>query len=757
MSGLGLENVDFPDAILRHITTTLSNQDELTEDGIYALKMTLNAYAPERILFDDLEIPQTLQGGPDKYLAVLRTILNSGAAFTQEDVEHIINTYMLPAVIEDLALRRASELTQVFLNQEDTSEQALDELLKKVVEERFPKKEDELLKELETLFANSKHKRAPRLSYEILRAFQHQKQRTVTKEELKEIVEHFSLNSFKKIAGEHSVNLMNLSRYMDLSTMKSSHLDIFRVKDLDVKALSKAGFFDWYNTHKNVTPSELFELLSANADEFDKQFSAKDILRRSKMKRSYEEVKRIENNWHIKFSDNDIAVQGREIVVTDGRWTAEICDKDDPRQTTSGIDTSCCQRYGGAGGTCVRDILTNPLSCNLIITDNETGRIEAQSYIWSDPSKDAIVLDNIEFRPEHDKSTKKFLPLLAAWCEQMPQKNIHVGTGYNESFRGVGIKLSPKDACHRIVLNDMEHVYSDYHTTGAHAARILKKEGTLTISPSRNAIVRQKERLSSALETVCPATEFFRLTIPGIHSATDYEQFKRNAADPNNEEWIREKIGVAIQTNNTSYIDLFAMVPEDQQNFLFEIDSSVVPKIKNPTTSVLSKYLALNPAEIQKYPDLDSSIMKHLYAQNGLLIRKAPTRNLECQRAAVTNEPLAVLYLKESPIFNELLETAIKKLPSIVKFFPDAEDSFWNKAIWRDPFVIRHKKNPTTWQKETAIKKNPAVVYSIRNANKKDFALADQLLTQKKTEDTLKRQISRQEEEQFNPFFQLAH
>ena len=72
--------------------------------------------------------------------------------------------------------------------------------------------------------------------------------------------------------------------------------------------------------------------------------------------------------------------------------------------------------------------------------------------------------------------------------------------------------------------------------------------------------------------------------------------------------------------------------------------------------------------------------------------------------------------------------------------------------------MIRYLKNPSSWQKETAIKKNPAVVYSIKNATKQDFALADRILSQKKTEEKLKQQSpSKEDNEQFNPFARMNH
>lgn len=612
----------------------------------------------------------------------------------------------------------------------------------------YPVEKEPLELALEDAF-KQKFGRAPKITHDILRAWQaeHASGLDVPAEDvIREITESFRLKNVQAIAKFHSMTLLNMSRDLDFTSIKPAHLQIFATKSMDTAYLKEHGFYPWYEAHRSVNSSELYDLLSCNIEEYSVDKTAKELTKHSRLKRSYEELERIKQAWNVDFDDNDVAIKGRDIVVTDGKFTIEICDRDDPRQATSGYDTNCCQHYGGAGATCVQDILTNPLSCNLIITDNRTGEIAAQSYVWSDISKDALVLDNMEFKPCHDATARKFFPLIAKWCEQMPQKNIHIGTGYNQSFKGVGVPVTTHTACHRTVLGPVSQCYSDYHITGANAARVLKLDGAITF-PAADATVSHKELKDSALEAVCGPEDFPLLGIPSIHSAEDICAFKERAALCEDQEWVRNQADMLIATRHMEVLSYFRELPEDLQERAFAADASSVLFLKHPSDNILRKYLTLNPGAVSKFPDLNPDIIRHLYAQNGLLIRKAPTDDLSCQRAAVNNEPLAVKYLKDSPIFGELLLMAVQKDASVIKFFPDAPDTYWNKAIYRGPFIIRYHKHPTRWQRETAIKKNPAVVYSIKNAKPEDFAMAENIMKsyrrrQQPTEEELERENS---------------
>jgi len=340
-------------------------------------------------------------------------------------------------------------------------------------------------------------------------------------------------------------------------------------------------------------------------------------------------------------------------------------------------------------------------------------------------------LDNIEFEPSHDATARKFFPTIAKWCEQMPHKNIQFGTGYTpDTVKGIGMPVNAYTGCHRTVLGPVEQCYSDYHLSGHTAARVLKQDGVVLVKISEMAKVSRKELKPSVLEDTCGLEDIELFSLSTIRSPQDIIDFKNKAANPTNAEeaWVRQQLSVILQKKKYNLIRLFANIPEDLQERIFTLDASSVLLIQNPADSVLQKFLTLNPGAITKFPNLNPAIVKHLYAQNGLLVRKAPTNDPECQRNAVTSEPLAVIYLKDSPIFDELLTLAIQKEPSVIKFFPDADDKFWNKAIYRDPFLIKYKKFPTKWQKETAIKKLPSVVYSIKNATQADYELAKSFL-----------------------------
>lgn len=760
MGDLGLTESELPIQFFRYTSALLSEIGELKKDSRSVSKLInviSNHWKPASVSKATLSRALASRNMSLAKNVVKEHLRHSGCLMPAEHMKAILmgTASALPAELQTVIDTFLEQAASRFLEQGRNNEDDLDLFIKEELNRCFPIVKEPIEATLEEMF-KEKFRRAPRVLHEILRAYQIQHPEPLTEEHLKDIVDHFNLKGFQVIANSHSHVLMNMSRYVDFSSMKAAHLQIFATKKIDVANLKEKGFFEWYNAHKNVNASELYDMLSCNILRFDLDKSAKDLIKSSRYAKAYEEIARIEQAWNIHFEDNDVAIKGRDIVVKNNHFTVEICDRDDPRQAYSGYDTNCCQHFGGAGQTCVKDILTNPLSANLIITDNQTGQIVAQSYLWSDISKDALILDNMEFERSHDATARKFFPLVAKWCEQMPHKNIHIGTGYNQSFKGIGIPVTTYNFCHRTVLGQVtDRCYSDYHATGSSVARVLKQDGVVTFPVDERASVSHKALKSSVLENSCSPEDYALFTLPDICSAQDLTDFKQKAIACDDEEWVRRKVMNLMSDKRLDLLALFTTIPDDLQERIFALDSTAVPYIKNPTESVLRKYLTLNPGAISQYPNLDTSIVKHLYAQNGLLIRKAPTDDPECQKAAVKNEPLAITYLKDSPIFGELLLMAIQKDPGIIKFFPNADDSYWNKAIYRDPFTIRYKKNPTKWQKETAIKKNPAVVYSIRDAKPADFALSKEILR------GYRRPVTTQSEEQsadaqFNPFRQMS-
>lgn len=761
LGDLGLTAAELPSQFFRYTTAVLSELGEL-KHGSKTVSRLINvvnnhwsvAHQPNNSVLSRAFATHDVRTVKS---VVKENLINAGCLMPAEHLKAVLSgtASALPAELQTVIDAYLEQAATRFLEQGRNSEDDLNAFIKDEINRCYPLTKEPAEITLEGLF-KEKFRRAPRVLHEILRAYQIQHPEPLTEAHLNDIVDHFNLKGFQVIANSHSHTLMNLSRYVDFSSIKTAHLQIFASKKMDVAELEKRGFFEWYNAHKNVNASELYDMLSCNIIKFDIDKSAKDLIRFSRYSKAYEEVKRIEEAWDIKFEDNDIAIKGRDIIVKNSHYTIEICDRDDPRQTYSGYDTNCCQHLGGAGQSCVKDILTNPLSGNLIITDNQTGQIVAQSYLWSDISRDALILDNMEFERSHDATARKFFPLVAKWCEQMPHKNIHIGTGYNQSFRGIGIPVTNYNFCHRTVLGQVtDRWYSDYHGSGANAARVLKQDGVVTFPVDERATVSNKPLKSSVLESTCSPEDYGLFSLSNIRSVQDLANFKAKAVTCDDENWVRNQIQSLMSAKRFDLLSLFTIIPEDLQERIFTLDSTSVPFIKNPSESVLRKYLTLNPGAISQYPNLDPNIVKHLYAQNGLLIRKAPTNDRECQKAAVRNEPLAIIYLKESPIFGELLLMAIQKDPAIIKFFPNADDSYWNKAIYRDPFTIRYKKNPTKWQKETAIKSNPAVVYSIKDAKPADFALAKEILR------SYRRPTNTQAEEQsadaqFNPFRRMS-
>ena len=111
------------------------------------------------------------------------------------------------------------------------------------------------------------------------------------------------------------------------------------------------------------------------------------------------EIKQIENEYEG-FHFNECKCNLPKVEVELGKYKAYILDEQDPRQTTIGYDTDCCQHLGGAGETAMMYGLINPDAGFFVIEDKETGKILAQAECWTTRDTIAITGKEIEFSDE---------------------------------------------------------------------------------------------------------------------------------------------------------------------------------------------------------------------------------------------------------------------------------------------------------------------------------------------------------------------
>ena len=141
------------------------------------------------------------------------------------------------------------------------------------------------------------------------------------------------------------------------------------------------------------------------------------------------EISQIENEYEG-FHFNECKCNLPKVEVELGKYKAYILDEQDPRQTTIGYDTDCCQHLDGAGETAMMYGLANPDAGFFVIEDKETGKILAQAETWKTEDTQSLVFDNIEFAD--DRQISQFAPILAKWCEEIPYNKVLMGNGYNK-------------------------------------------------------------------------------------------------------------------------------------------------------------------------------------------------------------------------------------------------------------------------------------------------------------------------------------
>ncbi len=568
---------------------------------------------------------------------------------------------------------------------------------------------------------------------------------------VKRITESFNLDSVSAIvrnsATQFNKNLIALSFYLNFSQVPAQHIQVFAsVIDVDNKLLEtlvQHNFFGWYNKHKNIGANQLLSVLnsvtSANCPVLTDDMTYQEVNNAAFAKMISKEEETI-NSLGFDFSKNDIAIKGRDIVVQTDKYKVELADKDDKIQIISGYLTGCCQHVGtqhvgtsldtcAVGGSCVLDIISNPVSANLIVRDRSDNVI-AQSYVRSDIKHDGLILDNIEYT--YDNLARDILPAIYAWVAAMPQQTVHVGTGYNQSCAGVGIPIKAKLQPNRTeVVNNAgvrRSIYSDYDGS----ARALKQDGKLYVTAPEATITR-KPLIPSVFDDERLNGDLTLLSLPQIRTVDDVFTYLSKAADTeHNEDWVRTQIKYLCDNKLGSCCKFFGKLPNDLQDMLYRESQENVLLLKEPHDELLNRYLTGHPQDVCKFSNISENTLNALYSQNGLLVRQYPTDNVAVQEAAVRNEPLAIKYLGNSTAFNRLLGIAINKKPEVIKFYPKAGDWAWERALSKNPDLIIYKEHTTKAQRQAALRHNPALVYSIQDAKTEDFVFAKRLMNEKR-------------------------
>lgn len=535
------------------------------------------------------------------------------------------------------------------------------------------------------------------------------------KERLKGIVEKFSLANLSKVAKSHSITLYALCNKINFNEINNEHIQIFEV-DLPfykIPEYNDKGFFEWYNEHKDIKPSILAEILEKDIvkdiEYFNKEDSIEKILHESTQalgKKEAADFESYDETYH--FKDNELAIKGRNIKVSNGKYTMFMLDKDDYRNFTIGIDTHCCQRFGNAGMDCVRNLTHEAFSGATVIVENKnmrsgqwvSGSCVAQAFTWVDNDKDVIVFDNMEFA--NDRQVSQFSDLIGVWAAKMPYKNMHVGTGFNQGMNGWGKAIHAEEMGKLPGRCD----YSDYHSN----ARVLKRNGEMLLSVKAENIEKMEIYETELKPSVYDifTEEKTRWLLSGKGSLDEKQEVYNAMNEDENKEETQER----AYKINPNFIKYYDNICESVQVKIAREHKELITYIKNPLPIIYLEAIRENPYKILDINNPSREAWETAVEQNGLLLQYYQGNNEAICKRAVRNNGLAIKYI-ENPTIEEQ-QIAIRQTINALNFIKNPDISIILEATDKDISLIRNIENISPSLQLVLVRRRPISITYIK-------------------------------------------
>lgn len=526
------------------------------------------------------------------------------------------------------------------------------------------------------------------------------------KEYAEDIVKKFSRQSLAKIAKTGSLPLYALCTDLNMNEVKQEHIDIIAVFYPVSQMKRIDDFIEYYKKYKDDLSEDQLKQLLSYMREYDYNMGAfmhygghrnrqavdnatilpldktpAEIIEDYKNVYAVDQKNKFAEYRNLNFEDNDLAIEGRNIEVTDGTYTMKMLQKDDLDLFVTGRDTNCCTSFDNAGETCVQMAISDPLNTFCAIYSNK-GRMLVSAYTWVDIEKDTLVFDNMEFH--NDARVTTFEPVISKFVELLPYKNVHVGTGYNTGMSGWGKKLPsgsygnlPKILCPNM------YVYSDYHES---SARALKLNGQLCIKAAPNTVrYEQKELVPSRYDEIMRAGMGYLLStgktleeITEINAKIEngtisQEEMKDLIIKYGPSEGLMAKLPVLSNEMQLwfmdNYNDKLALIKEPCDEIAFrqiERDPKLISKIDNPSEALLMMVVRNNGLYLSEIKsNLTYAVCKEAVTQNGYAYSVVPAefQSDELKNIAVTRAPRIILSMND--ISEETMEIALSSDPSI--------------------------------------------------------------------------------------------
>lgn len=572
------------------------------------------------------------------------------------------------------------------------------------------------------------HGRSPRVLNEIVSAII-QRDGGFSKEAADNYVQKFSLPAMQKIAKFHSPTLLAMFDKVNFAEVPDAHIEIFgSLIDVEkIDELEQKNFFVWYQKNKgNITVSDMLTLINniRIIPHLDPNRTFEEVLYDSTQNIARQQIPGFERKYHVRFIDNDVAIKGRNIIVSDDKYTVLMLPADDARVFTVGNDTNCCQHIGGFGENCCADSAINPLSTVTVIVKNSqmlgdrwlSGGAIAQAWTWVDATRDTIVFDNMEFArtggENYDTRISEFNNILAAFAQALPYQNFHIGVGCNSGMNGWGRKIKREEFVTLPWNNNVKkygpRTYSDYHENDA---RTIKADGEVLIHINENESipkVRESELKASAFDAFNGYELFYGLTDSVSEDLALIEQWKAEQTDALKNRLYRENPEFA------SYMD---EIPLEIQRDIVANHPGLIPCIKHPLPGIYTTLLERRPEAIFNIENASIEDWSIAVGKNGLLLEFCPYRDERLDQLAVEQNPIAVKFANQTP---QIQMAAVRKDPSSLLLIREPLQNVVDYAVGREPSILQTYSKKTVVEMDSSdqmrlVRERPANVLDMNN------------------------------------------
>ena len=581
----------------------------------------------------------------------------------------------------------------------------------------------EVLEKAENAFKEAFHGHSPRILKEYMEGdvfVTGKKLKNYTDEDIKEAVKRFNQKNISVVAKYRSPILFALSNYLNYGAMRADVTELLAsyIDKNSLNLMIKNGFPEWLKEHLDTKTTDMAKVLEYSFEDtkgpdfelegdeirgiiknYDKNLSAKDLVTQITMKKAYDDARAMERKYHYKFEDNELAIKGRDIKVTDGDLEMYMLQKDDYENFTVGIDTHCCQRYGNAGETCVWKYTTDPFAGCVVI--KKAGKVVAQAFTWTDEANDTIVFDNMEYA--NDNNINNYRNIIANWVNAIPYNNMHVGVGYNQHMIGWGKRIKEM-VCLPTTLSK-NHCYSDYHND----AVALKENGKNLLAIDKPLKVTRIPTFQADYDVLTDKKTAFVLNANGMslkEKITFAKSFLKEQT-PEIQKKAVELDGIAIKSIENPTVEV--------QKYIVKNWKKYVKYINNPSPEIAEMIIGEDPYKIVSINNPTEAMVCAAVSKDGSLIRYIQNPTKKEIDAALSQNGYAIRYIRQDLLTNDAVELALKTDPKLIALLNNPTPKMQMVAVKKDPNIIGLIHNPDKSVQREVVKMSPGLINDIKN------------------------------------------